>query len=79
MSALNVVQFPEQDLSDIPATLRRLADGIEKGEYGDCHHIAWVCDEGNSVISVGLCGQSPEPGAVAHYMLAMGMRKLENV
>lgn len=77
MSALNVVRFPERDLKDIPATLRRIADGIERGEYGDAHNLVWVIDEGDSEISVGLCGQSTEPGAVAYHLMGMGMRKLE--
>mgnify|MGYP003394921790 CR=1 FL=1 len=79
MSGLNVVPFPDRDLSDIPSALRRIADGIEKGEYGDAHNLAWVIDKGNSEIDVGLCGHSAEPGAVAHYLFALGQRNLENV
>lgn len=32
---MNVVQFPENNLQDVPANLRRLADDIEAGRYGD--------------------------------------------
>jgi hypothetical protein len=79
MGNLKVCQFPERDLSDIPSTLRRIADGIEAGEYGDAHNLVWVCDQGDVVISVGLCGKSPEPASTGHFLLALGMRKLENM
>ena len=76
MSA-TVVKLPDLDLADVPRTLRNLADAIERGEYGQAFNAAWVIDCGDGKVAVGMCGQSPLPGADAHLLLAMGMRKLE--
>lgn len=76
---MNIVEFPKNNLADIPQSLRHLAESIEKGERGACHKLAWVIDEGNGVISVGLLGHSLEPGAVAYYMLGLAQRNLEQV
>ena len=74
---VNVVSFPERNLADVPNSLRRLADDVEQGKYGDTHNLAWVIDCGNSEISIGLLGAAPEPAMVAYYLLGLGMRKLE--
>lgn len=76
---MNVVKLPVSGLLDIPAGLRKLADDIEKGGYGDTHNLAWVIDEGDGVISVGLLGQSASPGADTHILLAIAQRHLEDV
>lgn len=78
MSA-QIVQLPERDVAQVPRMLRELADSVERGEFGPAFVCAWVMDCGDGKISTGLCGQSAEPGAVAHYLLALGMRKLESV
>lgn len=39
---LNVLEFPRTSLQDIPARLRRLADEIEEGTYGDVDSTAVV-------------------------------------
>lgn len=69
--------LPCSNNADIPELLRALADDVESGMYGDAHGISWVCDCGDGVIEVGYLGQSPQPAMNAHYLLAMGMRKLE--
>jgi hypothetical protein len=74
---VRIVHFPVTSLEDVPGGLRKLAEKIELGEYGDAHNVAWVLDEGDGVISVGMCGQSPSPGAEAHYLLCLGVRKIE--
>lgn len=76
MSAV-VLQLPDRDQTDVPRTLRVLADRIERGEYGDAHNVAWVCDCGDSRIECGLAGAAPEPGATAHLLFSIAQRKLE--
>lgn len=76
MSA-KLIRLPDVNLGDVPRALRALADAIERGEYGDAHNAAWVVDCGNGESLVGLAGAAPEPGATAHLLLGIGMRKLE--
>lgn len=75
--SLNVVDFPKQNLADVPTTLRTLADNIEKGEFGECLSLAWVMDQGDGVVAVGLIGHSQSPGPHAYYLLGLGQRSLE--
>lgn len=78
MSAiLNVVQLPDTDIRDVPRSLRELADGIERGDYGDAHIVAWICDMGNGEVAVGLAGGSASPGAESHLLFAKAQRVLE--
>jgi hypothetical protein len=76
---LKIVDFPSQNISDIPNALRTLADNIEAGEFGDAHNMAWVIDQGDGEISVGLLGQSAEPRTNAYFLFGLGMRHIENV
>lgn len=76
---LNVISFPERNLADVPASLRRMADAIDQGKYGDVNNIAWVIDCGDSEIRLGLFGAAPEPAMTAYYLLGVGMRKLEEI
>jgi hypothetical protein len=71
-----LLKLPEAHIGDVSGGLRRLADQIDAGEYGDAHAFAWVVDCGGH-IEVGMLGQTAEAGAVAHLLLALGMRKLE--
>lgn len=75
--SLRVIEFPDKDIADIPGTLRKLADQIEAGDYDDAYNLAWVMDCGNSRIEIGMMGKAPEPGALAHFLFALGQRKLE--
>lgn len=77
MSNLNVIEFPGGDCSDIVKGLRKLADEIEAGDYDAAHNLVWVIDCGEGRLELGMLGQSPEAGAVAHLLLAMAQRKLE--
>lgn len=72
-----VLSLPDRDLTDVPRAMRALADGIERGEYGDAHNAAWVVDCGDSRVVCGLAGAAPEPGATAHLLFAIAQRKLE--
>lgn len=73
----SVVKFPQQSCTDIPSQLRALADRIESGGYGLVHGMSWSADCGGGQIEVGYYGQAPDPAMNAHFLLAMGMRKLE--
>lgn len=73
---MKIVDFPGNDISDIPRGLRALADSIEAKGFGDAHHVAWVIDEGGT-IAFGMLGKCAEPGAVAHFLFALGQRELE--
>lgn len=74
-----LLSFPDVNVGDIPKSLRNLADQIERGDYGDCHNIVWVMDEGDSNISVGLMGKSAEPAPLAYFLMGLGMRKMERI
>lgn len=76
MSA-QLLNLPDRDLGDVPRALRKLADEIEGGEFGDAHNCAWVVDCGDKRIELGLCGRAPEPGPVAYLLFGTAMRKLE--
>ena len=74
---LSVVQFPDSPAAqDIPAALRKLADGIEAGEYGDAHNVAWIIDCGDGRKEIGLLGKSPSPGAEAHLLFALAQHRI---
>lgn len=78
--ALSLVKFPERDIRDVPRTLRALADAIEKGKFGEAYHVAYVVDEGDGEISVGLCGKEDAArGSTAHFLFCLGQRKLEQI
>ena len=61
---MKVVDLPKNAFSDITGGLRRLADEIDAGEYGDVCNVAWVMDADYAPISIGLLGRSPAPDAV---------------
>lgn len=77
MSA-TLVQFPAQDIRDVPQKLRTLAEDIEAGRYDDAHNLAWVIDCGSARVECGLLGAAAEPGLTAHYLFAVAQRKLES-
>lgn len=74
---MKVLQFPAQSSDDIPGMLRDLADQIERGEFGIVHGLSWVADCGDGRIEIDYCGKSPQPGINAHFLFALGMRRLE--
>ena len=73
-----LVQFPAREVDDIPRMLRNLADGIEQGKHGESHNLAWVLDCGDGEIKVGLLGTAAELAPTLHYLLALGLRKVED-
>ena len=79
MPDLKVITFPGGTNENVSEQLRKLADGIDRGEYGDAHNVAWVVDEGHGEISIGLCGKAAEPGTLAYFLYGLAQRKLENV
>jgi hypothetical protein len=70
---LKVVPLQESNYRDIVATLRVIADQIEKGEYGTVNDVAVVL-QGNTfdVFHMG-CGNVE----TAHLMFACAQRKME--
>lgn len=64
----------ENSVHDIPAMLRSLADAIAAGEYGEVREMAIV--SGGRQLDV--FGFGAADGTVTHYLLACGMRKLED-
>jgi len=53
--ALTLIEFPRMNLQDIPARLRRLADEVEQGMYGEVDSVA-VAVSGETVIVLGFGG-----------------------
>jgi len=43
-NTLNLVQHPARDLSNVPTMLRRLADDIEAGKYGEVYAAGTVLE-----------------------------------
>lgn len=76
MSA-KLLEFPPQDVCDISKALRNLADDVEAGKYGDAHNLAWIIDCGNCRIEVGLIGPCGELAPSLHYLMSLGLRKVE--
>jgi hypothetical protein len=74
---MNVVKLEVPCIGDVSEALRRLADAIDAGEYGDAHNLAWVIDCGDKRVECGLTGKGGEPAPLAHYLFALAMRKLE--
>lgn len=63
------------NVQDIPARLRALADQIERGSMGPVHQLAWVISDGTPRAEpiVGLLGSAAHTGAELHLLLARGM------
>jgi len=77
---MSLVEFPGVAVFDIPASLRALADAIERGERHP-FTLAWVADEGDNAITMGVFGQSPlrARGLLAHLLFARGQRIIEGL
>lgn len=71
MGALHVIR--ETNLFNVPATLRNIADGIEKGEYGDALGCVVVLDA--DTLDVFYMG-SGESAPNAHLLLHAGAAKM---
>jgi hypothetical protein len=79
MNKLNIVEFPTMPAAQsLPEALRKLANEIEQGEYGDSHNLAWAIDCGDSRIELDYLGKCSEPAAAAHFLFALAMRRLES-
>lgn len=70
-----LVKFPEVNLADIPASLRRLAAKIEAGE--PAASFAYVIDTGDG-IELGMLGSMGVPGPEAYLLFGCAMRKFES-
>ena len=76
---MEIVKFPENGLVSVSKGLRNIADGIDLGEYGDAHNLAWIIDEGEGMVSFGMLGKSQSSGAEAHLLFSIAARKLEEL
>lgn len=72
---LNLVEFPNNSLQDIPQKLRDLADAFEEGHFGKPESCL-VVQETEILFEVFGLGCDTD-GTVAHYLLACAQRKLE--
>jgi len=72
MSNLHVIR--ETNLLDVPATLRNLADAMEKGQFGAINGcvVVWDCEDG---LEVSYCGPG-DAGPNAHLLLHAGAAKM---
>lgn len=71
---LKVVDFPINNLADIPARLRDLANDIEQEKYGSAQvcAVALESDTHFEVFGFGADGNT------VYYLLACAQRKMEN-
>ena len=77
MSA-KLVEFPATAITDIPGTLRKLADDIENGT-DQVNNLVWVTDSEEYGIEVGMMGKCESPVSKTYYLLALAMRYRESV
>ena len=68
---MNVVEFPKQNLTDIPLTLRNLADQIEKGEMGVAKNVVWILSTEDEVVTMGLSGVTHSPRETMYYLMGV--------
>lgn len=71
---MTVIKLREVSLQDIPAMLRRLADNIEFGEYGEVRAAAVVLDAPQMPVFGYGCADAPlanELFATAHHKLTL--------
>jgi hypothetical protein len=74
---MKVVELQVQSFADITGGLRRLADAIDAGEYGDVCNVAWVVDADYQPLEVGLLGRAQgSPDAVCVLLLEAGKLNL---
>lgn len=72
---MNLIEFPDRNIQDIPAALRRLADAIEANEFGDVYNVAWVMNA-SGFLSIGLLGASTSLHADTLLLLMRGQKEL---
>lgn len=69
----NVFKFPKSNLSDVPAMLRKLADDIAAGEYGDvplCLVVLPHAGEWPTIFGYGPEGDTSDAALIGHFELA---------
>lgn len=74
---LNVVTMPDRAAArDIPAALRKLADEVAEGNFGDAYNLVWAIDGGGGRLEFGLMGPAEAPGAQAHLLLSLAAHRI---
>jgi hypothetical protein len=74
--SLNVVDFPNQSLADVPAKLRDLADLVAEKHFGETETVVVVLKTDTHLEVFGLGAEAD--GTVAHYLLQCAARKIED-
>lgn len=72
---LKIVQLPVGNLLDVPLSLRKLADQIEAGDYHTVHRLAWVIQDCDGNVHVGIIGGVQALTAEACYMYSLGVQR----
>lgn len=74
---LNVVTMPDRAAArDIPTALRKLADEIAAGDFGDAHNLVWIIDSGGGRLEFGLLGPAEAPGSQAHLLMSLAAHRI---
>jgi hypothetical protein len=73
MATLHVIR--DTNLLDMPATLRNIADNIERGLYGEANGCVVVLDA--EEVSLFYCGTG-EAAPNAHLLLGVGQAYMQN-
>ena len=74
---MNLVKFPGSKLDDIPGALRKLAEEIESGAFGEVRRLVWVAELEAGEIGVGLIGSCAEPAPMTYMLLGLAKRRIE--
>ena len=72
---LKLIDFPNNNLRDIPKMLRSAADRIETGILGEVSHAALILKNEDGIIVHGFGDEANS--LETHYMLACAQRQLE--
>jgi len=72
-----VISLVDETYLSVPSMLRALADGIEKGDFGEVSELALVHKNTLNGIDVHCAGKKATP-ARAHLLLCRGARWLES-
>ncbi len=77
MPELKVVEIESSAVFDVPASLRKLADNIEAGDFGSAYNLAWVIDCGNGRIELGVLGKLAEVSPTAYMLFGLAKHRIE--
>lgn len=73
---MKLVTLPVSNINDIPNGLRKLAEQIKSGAFGDAHNLAWIIDCGDSKCEFGMLGKSSSAGSEFYLLLALAQHRM---